>query len=215
MGALIAPNVDPFSGQPEFKQTLVDIRRYDARCHGYFISAKPIDSDDFEYWTKIPVESGELRYVASQQEFAQLKNWCADKCPQVDSWLTLSEGDGGISRIVGFVNDKVELIFITAPGTHVLPDPSYLSTELGVAKKGVDRYSMLSGLPGDKSRLPGKMICSCYQVGEKQIQSAIEGGARTPEALGKLLQCGTNCGSCIPELSMLIEVSAETFVEAT
>ena len=50
----------------------------------------------------------------------------------------------------------------------------------------------------------GKLICSCYKVSEKSITEAIEGGAHSAEALGKQLQCGTNCGSCVPELNHLI-----------
>jgi len=42
-------------------------------------------------------------------------------------------------------------------------------------------------------------------VGEKQIACAINEGKSTVQALGESLKCGTNCGSCIPELRSLIE----------
>ena len=48
------------------------------------------------------------------------------------------------------------------------------------------------------------IICSCFQVGEKTIKEAINSGqCQSVEALGKALKCGTNCGSCIPELKAL------------
>ncbi len=50
----------------------------------------------------------------------------------------------------------------------------------------------------------GALVCSCFQVGERQIAAAIENGSRSVEALGQRLQCGTNCGSCIPELRGLL-----------
>ncbi|MDP6198693.1 MAG: (2Fe-2S)-binding protein, partial [Porticoccaceae bacterium] len=50
----------------------------------------------------------------------------------------------------------------------------------------------------------GKLICSCFKVSEKSITEAIENGAQSTEALGQQLKCGTNCGSCVPELNQLI-----------
>jgi assimilatory nitrate reductase catalytic subunit len=41
-------------------------------------------------------------------------------------------------------------------------------------------------------------------VGEKRIRQAMKEGANSVESLGKALNCGTNCGSCIPELRALI-----------
>ncbi|TVP54724.1 MAG: hypothetical protein EA349_10710, partial [Halomonadaceae bacterium] len=50
----------------------------------------------------------------------------------------------------------------------------------------------------------GPVICSCFQVGERSIEQALAGGCDSVAALGEKLQCGTNCGSCIPELKALI-----------
>ncbi|WP_368929101.1 bacterioferritin-associated ferredoxin, partial [Mixta calida] len=59
-----------------------------------------------------------------------------------------------------------------------------------------------------------KTICSCFGVGERQIAAAVRQGALTCAALGQRLQCGTNCGSCIPELKKLIEHYAPQQAEA-
>jgi assimilatory nitrate reductase catalytic subunit len=48
------------------------------------------------------------------------------------------------------------------------------------------------------------MVCSCYGVGENAINAAIRNGCHSAAALGKTLRCGTNCGSCIPELNALL-----------
>ena len=54
------------------------------------------------------------------------------------------------------------------------------------------------------------MICSCWEVGESQIAAAIDAGANSVDALGESLHCGTQCGSCIPELKqLLIDNSSE------
>ena len=50
----------------------------------------------------------------------------------------------------------------------------------------------------------GKLICTCFKVSEDSIIAAIEDGASSAEELGRQLKCGTNCGSCVPELNQLI-----------
>lgn len=52
-------------------------------------------------------------------------------------------------------------------------------------------------------------ICSCYAVSEARIRKGIDEGCQTVEALGQALKCGTNCGSCVPELKRLLQSSAQ------
>ena len=64
--------------------------------------------------------------------------------------------------------------------------------------------SLLAGRPLGAGADKGKIICSCFQVGEKTILEAIHNGCESADALGAALKCGTNCGSCIPELKGLV-----------
>ena len=48
-----------------------------------------------------------------------------------------------------------------------------------------------------------RSVCACFKVGEEQIREAVAAGA-TLAALQKNLKCGTNCGSCVPELRRLV-----------
>ena len=41
-------------------------------------------------------------------------------------------------------------------------------------------------------------------VGRATVQQAIERGQDSAAKLGEALQCGTNCGSCIPEIKQLL-----------
>lgn len=66
------------------------------------------------------------------------------------------------------------------------------------------RHALLSGRKGSDEVPRGRIICSCFSVGEPAIDEAIATGCRTPAALGAKLKCGTNCGSCIPELKALL-----------
>ncbi len=67
-----------------------------------------------------------------------------------------------------------------------------------------ERHTLLGGR--DMARpATGKIVCSCFSIGEKNITEAIEKqGCSTVAELGCRLKCGTNCGSCIPELKALL-----------
>jgi assimilatory nitrate reductase catalytic subunit len=55
---------------------------------------------------------------------------------------------------------------------------------------------------GQKSR--GKIICNCYDVSENEIIETCEMGADL-QTLQAKLKCGTECGSCVPELKRLVQ----------
>ncbi len=57
---------------------------------------------------------------------------------------------------------------------------------------------------GFKAR--GKIVCSCFNVAESDIQSALSeiGDADPLSFVQQKLKCGTNCGSCIPELRSIV-----------
>ena len=69
----------------------------------------------------------------------------------------------------------------------------------------VDRRALLSGRPPVAMPSAGRIVCSCFQVGRDRIVEAIRRERiADAAALGRRLQCGTNCGSCLPELREII-----------
>ena len=58
----------------------------------------------------------------------------------------------------------------------------------------------------------GKVVCSCFGVGESAIDLALKDGsgseAERLAALQGALKCGTNCGSCLPELKRKVRAAA-------
>lgn len=52
----------------------------------------------------------------------------------------------------------------------------------------------------------GKVICNCFDVAEEDIATAFRNG-ETLDALQARTRCGTNCGSCVPELKRLAQAS--------
>ncbi|VWX62211.1 Assimilatory nitrate reductase (NADH) alpha subunit apoprotein [Burkholderiales bacterium 8X] len=85
-------------------------------------------------------------------------------------------------------------------------------------------YGRLLLAPGAKApiaiRSRGVPVCSCFSVTDLQIDAHLEKHGGTPESrlasLQGTLKCGTNCGSCIPELKRRVRsiVPEDTAAEA-
>jgi assimilatory nitrate reductase catalytic subunit len=76
-------------------------------------------------------------------------------------------------------------------------------------------YGRLLLSPGTKAPVAvqarGKLVCSCLNVTDAAIHAQLSTAQGTPaERLASLqsdLQCGTNCGSCVPELKRLVRLT--------
>jgi assimilatory nitrate reductase catalytic subunit len=61
-------------------------------------------------------------------------------------------------------------------------------------------------------------VCTCFNVTDLAIQAELGRCTGSPEerlaSLQGALKCGTNCGSCLPELKRMVRATpAETVVE--
>ena len=76
-------------------------------------------------------------------------------------------------------------------------------------------YGRLLLIPGAKAPVAvasrGRQVCSCFNISDKQITTALTGIHGSADIqlvkLQDALKCGTNCGSCIPELKRLVQTS--------
>jgi assimilatory nitrate reductase catalytic subunit len=74
----------------------------------------------------------------------------------------------------------------------------------------VERRMALSGRAADGLSDAGPVICACFGVGLHVIRDAIASkGATSVDAIGKALRAGTNCGSCLPELTRIVHEHAQ------
>jgi assimilatory nitrate reductase catalytic subunit len=73
-------------------------------------------------------------------------------------------------------------------------------------------YGRLLLAPGAKAPVAvqqkGKQVCSCFGVEAQAIEGHLASRGGTPEdrlaSLQAKLRCGTNCGSCVPELKRMV-----------
>lgn len=78
-------------------------------------------------------------------------------------------------------------------------------------------YGRLLLQPGAKAPVAlasrGRQVCSCFNVGETEIAATLARAGGSPDArlqqLQQALKCGTNCGSCVPELKRLVRLGLQ------
>jgi assimilatory nitrate reductase catalytic subunit len=73
------------------------------------------------------------------------------------------------------------------------------------AKAVAALVSIFGRAPATDAAAFERAVCACFRVSESEIRAAVTAGA-TLAALQKDLKCGTNCGSCMPELRRLAAV---------
>jgi assimilatory nitrate reductase catalytic subunit len=202
VGALIAPVTDRISGQPQSKFTPVGARRIPVACWMTLASRRELALDGTDFWVHAPLAAGH-RYLlaftrATPEEALQ---WIRAR-GRAGGWTEFSDGNRGDYRIACHDDAGVALIAFATCELAALPDAAALEQALGAAAD----WRVLAGRPpgvADK----GRIVCSCFEVGAAEIGRAIAGGAASVRELGQRLRCGTNCGSCVPELRALLAQS--------
>lgn len=205
VGQLIAPEVDPVSGQPEFKHAPVAIAPYQAAWHGFMITHVEI-SPDSAYWVKIRGNDCWRYELADAAPLDDATDWAKQQLLGIaGDWLYFHDTTTQRHRFALIENDVIQaVLFIGA--TPDLPTRDWLSQLFQQdSLTDNDRRNLLAGSLGQDQPDTGPIICACFGVGEYTIQDAIScGDAKTVSDLGQQLKAGTNCGSCIPELQKLL-----------
>ena len=208
VGALIAPVTDPVSGQPELKHSPVAGERFEAAWQGLLLSRERLQPPACGYWCRIPQDDHERWYLADAAPLSEPARTARALLGEGGDWLELEDAGAGVYRAAKLSGGRLEGVLMLAPS---LPQPALGWLASLFALPALDlrtRRRLLAGSQGHAMADAGPMVCSCYRVGVGPIVAAIGRGLRTPDALGEALHCGTNCGSCVPELQKLIALHA-------
>jgi assimilatory nitrate reductase catalytic subunit len=201
VNALVNPEVDPISGQPEFKHTPVKVAPYQPVWHGFIFSRNSLTPTGSDYWVKINGEQCVRYEIAGEKTVDNFLNWAKQQLGEEGEWLEYSDNHQQKFRAGKIINNRLEgLVFITPQ--YDLPSRTWLGQLFAEETLSDDmRMNLLAGKPGAGQPDTGTVVCACFGVGENTIKESIaDGSAKTVEALGTLLKAGTNCGSCLPEL---------------
>ncbi|MDI5933677.1 nitrate reductase [Halomonas kalidii] len=218
MGGLLEAHRDPVSGQPESKHGAVSLEPLAAGWEATLLVADGLEGaadwcDATRYWARIPLGGCQRWQLAGgrQGERPDWLAWLAQYLPVAPA-LWCEDPASGRLRAAGLEAGRLRWWLMVGPPAE-LPGLAWLDERFQEAARGdaldaARRRRLLAGCD-DGAADSGPVVCSCHQVGRATIVSAIHAGDTSVEALGARLACGTQCGSCIPELKSLIEECAE------
>ncbi len=201
--ALVPAVTDPISGQPESKAACVAIAPWTAQWYGYAVSeARPGPATG--YWARARLRSGWQVELADDRVVPNdLEGWARTVLGVAPDATTLSMNDTahGLWRL-GFVEDGRLTAALFAAREPVGLSRSAVATALGAPCDP----AILAGRPAGDRPDPGPVVCACLSVGANTIAETIAaGGVQSVADITACLGAGGQCGSCKPELAVLLE----------
>ncbi|WP_417622895.1 molybdopterin-dependent oxidoreductase [Parasphingorhabdus sp.] len=208
MNMLPDQTTDPVSGQPAFKNSAAEAEAVLPEWRAFLVSRERAILPPLLYWTSSRIAGGWLTELAGNGA--------------IDVEAMLPEGERleavdmkrGMRRIAvrGADHKLAAALFLTRAGE--LPKRDWIASQL-VSEELSDAPALLAARPRLAGPDKGPIVCVCFDVGEKQICSAIaERNLLSVEAVGDDLSAGTNCGSCRPAIARLLAAQHEPELEA-
>ena len=221
VNALMPPSFDKTSKQPELKHTAIKIEKLDLpwqmtmmrTCQNLSLIThirQLLKHFDYATCGLYGRDNGMVVLRASHQETPNQA-----LITELDTLLGMVEGapmlnyddaKRGISKRILVQQGQVTGVRLI--GETLAADWLKQVMQQGQLTDELRRWALapLSSPPtGQKNR--GKIVCNCFDVSENEIIEACEAGADLLTLQNKL-KCGTNCGSCLPELKRLVKANS-------
>lgn len=198
--ALVAPALDPVSGQPESKASIVAADRFDAAWYGFAISSARFKPQT-EYWAQARTHAGYRCELASREEIQDWEAYARLLFGLPDAIVQrMSDRRRGRHRLGFFDGDTL------LAALYVDAQPVSLMRDFLAELPGTEAPWVLAGQARGDMPDPGPVVCSCYAVGRNTIKRAIDSEClQSVEQIGASLSAGTNCGSCKAELASILK----------
>ena len=226
VNTLTVPAFDPYSRQPELKHSAVKVSAAELSWHLTAFAA--CDGDENILLDDLQVMQSEVAFFSAvligRDRPGVLVRAAHHGAPS-SAWLEK------LDRLLGLENDMalryedarrassrrmlIEADFLRA--VRLCGEPGAIESgewlrEWLVAGKPVAEIRRLLLSPATNAPsgfvLSGRVVCQCFNVTEDSITTALSDIAGGPReryaALQAQLKCGTNCGSCMPELRQLV-----------
>lgn len=220
VGSLIAGNADPVSGQPELKYTPVRLTRFAAAWYGFAVSRMRPSIRQFDYAATAPTQNGTRMEFAGRRapdSWRALAQEILDPARGGDvELLAYEDARKGDYRFAAFEKNRCVGLFF-ASRDPVAVSRAWAADQLGDAVAPEQRFRLLAGRAGNGVADRGPIVCSCFDVGAKEIVDAVETGqCRNAAEVGAALKAGTNCGSCRTEVMRIVAAAraATSLVDA-
>lgn len=205
VGAVVNPDVDPVSGEPEFKHTPVRVEPFGVAWHGFILCREALDLGRVANWTRVR-GAGFVRYELGGRE-AVSPGWARVLLGAGEDadWIEYEDKAEGMLRCALLVDRRLHACLFVSRRPD-LPARTWLG---GLFARDLlsaqERATLLAGRLPAQGADPGPTVCSCFGVGRNTICKAIEEhGLRDAAGVTACLRAGGNCGSCLPEIRQLL-----------
>lgn len=235
INSLTSPTFDPVSKQPELKHAAVQIVKAELPWRmvvfGWFEPTQvwrmqqTLRSifNEFSYVSLVPFgreKTGlSLRLAHTEAVSTAL-------IKQIEQWFSLDGAEvlryddprrGNARRIV-VKNGVLQTVMLVGDisAEHWLKD--YLQVQSSVQALG--RSLLMPGQSAPAGTVArGRIVCNCFNVSETEITAQLSGLIGSDQErlrqLQNQLRCGTQCGSCVPELKKIIAMTPATIASQT
>ncbi len=204
--ALVGPNLDPISGQPENKYTPVQIAPWKGRSEAILVLREKLPGLNCDYWAAQRIEAGYLYFIASELSPLELNEYLQTLCPaSSDSaqHLTFGQSERGEFRH-GVMREGRLLAAYALAEDFGRKDYQWLGQLLATEFEGESMGALFRGRPSATMN-QGKLVCACKQLGYNTLCNAVrDQNLDSVAALSAATSAGTGCGSCIPELERIL-----------
>lgn len=218
IGAVVNPVVDPVSGEPEFKHTPVRVEEFPVSWHGFILSRHDLALGEIAHWSRIQGRALTRYELAGRNQIGHHGQWARQLFgihdPDAD-WLEYEDKTAGMYRAVHIRDDRIESCLFLSPRPD-LPSRTWLASLFAKdLLEEADRIGLLIGQPIEKGIDAGPTICSCFGVGRNTICDIIrQQNITSVTQVTSCLKAGGNCGSCVPEIKKLLELTMAETVES-
>jgi assimilatory nitrate reductase catalytic subunit len=204
--ALVDSAADPWSGQPGLKSGRVSVRSFGAAWYGFAVLADRPRMIAADYWALARAKGGWRIELAGAQDPDDWDQYAAGlfSASAASDVASFRDRRSGAYRFAAFAGDSlVGALFVAADPVAV--SRAFVAGQLGANMPPEQRWQHLAGRAGAEGEDRGAILCSCFEIGDRQIADAVVNrGCMTVEAVGMALGAGTNCGSCRPEIRRVI-----------
>ena len=232
VNALTVDVVDPSSGQPELKHAAIKILQAELPWHfvafGWVAAEQVLQLQSAlrEYFKHF----GYATCTLFGRERVGVLFRAADDYPaapgliaQIESMFGIAGSDvlryddkrRGNARHILVRDGKLAALSLAGDNAAETWLKAYLESEQPVAALGRLLLSPSSQAPQGFS-VRGRVVCNCFNIAANEIEAVLDSqSGPAPAQLAALtaqLKCGTNCGSCVPELKNMISLRASAAV---
>jgi assimilatory nitrate reductase catalytic subunit len=218
---LVAPVVDPISGQPESKGTPIEVKPVDPDWFGFAMTRAKPKNLDCAYWALARIAGGWRIELAGMNAVADWDVFARDlfgletgqgeimamRDARSGAYRCVATGEGARDSASGLrAPESAPQIFgaLFVARTPVAAARAWACEQF--AQDEITPLALLAGRPPRTCRDPGRKVCVCMNVGANIILDAIaENSLSSADAVTAATGAGSGCGSCKPEIQSLLE----------